>query len=100
MAIHNSTAIKTLSVHTGNVLPSKKKVPAANIADIAPVSKNITEKDFSLILSKPQQKIINDTLGYDKPSAKERGALNAYQQVANQEKREKIMASMSFHFVV
>lgn len=100
MAIYNNAAMKTLPVHSGNVLPPKKKAVITTLAEIAPVSQKVTNKDFSLVLSTPQQKTINDTLGYDKPSAKGRGALNAYHQVATQEKRDQIMATMSFHFVV
>ena len=53
-----------------------------------------------MILSEKQKDSLHQTLGYDQPGFKQRGALDAYMKVAVQEKREAIMESMSFHFVV
>ena len=52
------------------------------------------------MLSPQQEQTINDTINYDQPSAKSRSAIGAYQDVAIQEKRDQIIDSMSFHFVV
>ena len=103
MAIYNNLAASNIPINKGNVSSIKKNEQAAEIAKIRPVSEKEKENektDFSLVLSEELQQTINNTLGYDQPSAKERGAVEAYQQVATQEKREQVLESMSFHFVV
>lgn len=99
MAIHNNTTLVTNTVNTGKMAITKKSSPAS-ANEVAPVTKKAKSADFSMILSDKQKDSIHQTLGYDNPTAKQRGALDAYQQVAVQEKREEIINSMSFHFVV
>ncbi len=99
MAIQNNTTLVTKAIHTGKTaIPKKSSV--ASSSEVAPVTKKAKSADFSMILSEKQKDSIHQTLGYDQPSFKQRGALDAYQQVAVQEKREAIIDSMSFHFVV
>jgi len=99
MAIQNSTSIVTTTLNTGKTTLNKK-TSFASSSDIAPVSKKAKSADFSMILSEKQKDSIHQALGYDQPNNKQRGALDAYQKVAVQEKREEIINRMSFHFVV
>lgn len=99
MAIQNNTSLVTQTINTGKTTIAKQSLPTS-ISEVAPVTKKNKSADFSMILSDKQKDSIHQSLGYDKPSFKQRGALDAYQQVAAQEKREEIMDSMSFHFVV
>lgn len=100
MAIYNNIAMTNIPLNTGNVSQIKKNENSQQISEVAPVTKKSDTTEFSLVLSSQQEQSINDTLGYDQPSAKDRGALDAYQQVATQEKRDQLIESMSFHFVV
>ncbi|MDA7746838.1 hypothetical protein N8878_05845 [Psychromonas sp.] len=106
MAISNNVTMTNSPIRTGNLSQVKKNEQTSdNNSSISSVNnKASVEKSdnttFSMVLSKQQQDTINDTIGYDQPSAKERGAVDAYRQVATQEKREQVMDSMSFHFVV
>ncbi|MCW8994405.1 MAG: hypothetical protein OQK77_01185 [Psychromonas sp.] len=99
MAIHNNTTLVTKPINIGKTAITKKS-SSANISELAPVSKKAKSADFSMVLSKKQKDSLEQTLGYDQPGFKQRGAIDAYQQVAVQEKRDAIIASMSFHFVV
>ena len=99
MAIHNNTTLVTKPINIGKTAIAQKSSPA-NISDIAPVTKKAKSSDFSMVLSEKQKDSLEKTLGYDQPGFKQRGALDAYQQVATQEKRDEIINSMSFHFVV
>lgn len=99
MAINNNTTLVTKAINTGKTTIAKKS-SQASVTDIAPVTKKAKPATFSMILSDKQKDSIHQTLGYDQPSFKQRGALDAYQQVAVQEQREAIINSMSFHFVV
>ena len=99
MAIQNNTNLVTASINTGNVGITKKS-PQVSIGELAPVTKKAKSADFSMVLSQKQKDSLEQTLGYDQPSFKQRGALDTYQQVAGQEKRDAIIESMSFHFVV
>lgn len=102
MAIVNNTGFVTKPINTNNINKSSgsKAVNAANVSEVAPVVKKAKTEQFSMVLSEKQKDSLHETLGYDQPSPKQRGAVNAYLQVAAQEKRESIMESMSFHFVV
>ncbi|MEG3753465.1 hypothetical protein [Psychromonas arctica] len=103
MAIYNNLATNNIPINTGNVSQIKKSDKPSSAQDIAPVNVKVTAKEdtqFSLVLSEQQEQSINDTLGYDQPSAKDRDALDAYRQVSTQEKRDQLIESMSFHFVV
>lgn len=100
MAIYNNIAMTNIPINTGNVSQVKKNDNAPHVSEISPVTKKADSTEFSLVLSSQQEESINDTLGYDQPSAKGRGALDAYQQVATQERRDQLIESMSFHFVV
>lgn len=99
MAIHNNVATHNIPVNTGNLAQLKKSDKPSPVQDIVPI-KTKEDTQFSLVLSEQQEQSINDTLGYDQPSAKDRGALDAYRQVSTQEKRDQLIDSMSFHFVV
>lgn len=99
MAIYNNLATNNIPINTGNVSQVKKSDKPSPTADITPVSAK-ENTQFSLVLSEQQAQSINDTLGYDQPSSKDRDALDAYRQVATQEKRDELIDSMSFHFVV
>ncbi|WP_019615518.1 hypothetical protein [Psychromonas ossibalaenae] len=99
MAIQNNTSFVTRPVNTGKA-PTVKSSPQAGVSELAPVTKKAKSAEFSMILSEKQQDSLHKTLGYDQPGFKQRGAVDAYQQVAVQEQREAIMSSMSFHFVV
>lgn len=99
MAIHNNTNLVTQPINTGKTTIAKKSSPAS-VSDIAPVTKKAKSADFSMVLSEKQKNSIEQTLGYDQPGLKQRGAVAAYQQVAVQEQRDAIINSMSFHFVV
>ena len=100
MAIYNNIAMTNIPLNTGNVSQIKKNESSQQVSEVASVTKKSDTTEFSLVLSSQQEQSINDTLGYDQPSAKDRGALDAYQQVATQEKRDQLIESMSFHFVV
>ena len=99
MAIHNNTTLVTQPINTGKTTIAKKS-SQANISELAPVTKKAKSADFSMVLSQKQKDSLEQTLGYDQPGFKQRGALAAYQQVAVQEQRDAIINSMSFHFVV
>ena len=100
MAIYNNIAMTNIPLNTGNVSQIKKNENSQQVSEVVSVTKKSDTTEFSLVLSSQQEQSINDTLGYDQPSAKDRGALDAYQQVATQEKRDQLIESMSFHFVV
>jgi len=99
MAIVNNTTFvtKPLNVSKG---PTAKSIASANVSEVTPVVKKAKSEQFSMVLSEKQKDTLHQSLGYDNPSPKQLGAVNAYMQVAAQEKREAIMESMSFHFVV
>lgn len=99
MAINNNTTLVTKAINTGRTAITKKS-PQTSVSDIAPVTKKAKPANFSMILSEKQKNSLDQTLGYDQPTLKQRGALDAYQQIALQEQREAIINSMSFHFVV
>ena len=99
MAIQNNTSLHISPISVGKTTTAKKSSVTSS-SDIAPVTKKAPSANFSMILSEKQKESINKTLGYDQPNSKQRGALEAYQRVAVQEKRERIIDSMSFHFVV
>ena len=99
MAIQNNTNLVTPLINTGKVASSKKP-SQVSVSELAPVTKKAKSADFSMVLSQKQKDSLEQTLGYDQPSFKQRGALDSYQQVATQEKRDAIIESMSFHFVV
>jgi len=100
MAINNNVAMTNVPINSGNVSQVRKNDKTPPVSEISPVSEKTGSTQFTLVLSSEQQQSINDTIGYDQPSAKERGALDAYYQVATQEKRDQVIDSMSFHFVV
>jgi len=100
MAIYNNVAMPNIPLNTGNVSQVKKSDKTSDVNEIPVVSKKTNPDEFSLVLSTQQQQSLNDSLGYDQPSSKERDALDAYRDVAMQEKRDQIIESMSFHFVV
>lgn len=96
--VNNSTFVtKPINVSKG---ASTKSTASANVSEVAPVIKKAKTEQFSMVLSEKQKDTLYESLGYDQPSAKQRGAVNSYLQVAAQEKRESIMESMSFHFMV
>lgn len=99
MAIVNNTTFMTspINLHKGS---ATKSAPSANVNEVTPVVKKATSAQFSMVLSEKQKDTLHQSLGYDQPSPKQLGAVSAYTQVATQEKRESIMESMSFHFVV
>lgn len=99
MAIQNNINLATTPINT-NKAAIHKKSSQASVSELAPVIKKAKSAEFSMVLSQKQKDSLEETLGYDQPSFKQRGALDAYQQVAVQEKREAIIDSMSFHFVV
>ena len=99
MAIYNNLATNNIPINTGNMSQVKKNDKPSSSQEIVPVT-TIEQKQFSLALSEQQEQSINDTLGYDQPSAKDQDALNAYREVSIQEKRDQLTDSMSFHFVV
>ncbi len=98
--INNNTTFVTKPINTSKATSANKPQSRANVSEVAPVEKKAKSSQFSMVLSEKQKNTLHETLGYDQPSYKQRGAVNAYQQVAAQEQREAIMASMSFHFVV
>ena len=100
MAIHNNVAMTNVPINTGKLSQVKRNEKAPEVNEVTPVVKKANPNEFSLVLSTQQEESLNDTLGYDKPSAKDRGALDKYDEVANQQKRDEIIESMSFHFVV
>ena len=100
MAIHNNVAMNNQPINTGKLSQVKKNEKATEVNEIVPVVKKESPNKFSLVLTKQQEESLNDTLGYDQPSAKDRGSLDIYLEVANQQKRDEIIESMSFHFVV
>lgn len=100
MAIHNNVAMTNVPINTGKLSQVKRNDKPAEVNEVPPVVEKTIPNEFSLVLSAQQEETLNDTLGYDQPSAKERGALDKYYEVANQEKRDEIIESMSFHFVV
>ena len=99
MAIQNNTNLVTAPINTGKTAIARKS-SQASVSELAPVTKKAKSADFSMVLSQKQKDSLEKTLGYDQPSYKHRGAVNAYQQVAAQEKRDAVIESMSFHFVV
>ena len=99
MAIQNNVNLVTAPINTGKVEIAKKS-SQVSVSELAPVTKKAKSADFSRVLSQKQKDSLEQTLGYDQPGFKQRGALNTYQQVATQEKRDAIVESLSFHFVV
>ena len=99
MAIVNNTTFVTKPINISKGATAKS-APSANVSEVAPVAKKAKAEQFSMVLSEKQKDTLHQSLGYDQPSPKQLGAVNAYMQVAAQEKRESIMESMSFHFVV
>ncbi len=96
--VNNSTFVtKPLNVSKG---ASTNNTASANVGEVAPVVKKAKSEQFSMVLSEKQKDALHQSLGYDQPNSQQRGAVNTYMQVAAQEKRESIMESMSFHFVV
>jgi len=89
--------LNTTSISRGS---ATKSADAASVSEVSPVEEKTTSEQFSMVLSEKQKDSLHESLGYDQPSAKQRGAVNSYTQVANQAQRESIMESMSFHFVV
>lgn len=100
MAIYNNVAMTNIPLNKGNLSQVKKNEQTQIISEISPVSEKTDSADFSLVLSEQQKETINNTIGYDQPTAQERGAVDAYHQIATQEKRDQVIESMSFHFVV
>lgn len=99
MTIHNNTNFVTKAINSGQTTVNKK-LSTSIVSEVAPVTKKSKSADFSIILSDKQKDSLYKTLGYDQPDFKQRGAVDAYIKVAVQEKREAVMESMSFHFVV
>lgn len=99
MAIQNNTILTTPAITAGKSAITRKS-SQVSVSDIATVSKKPKSADFSMVLSKQQKESIDQALGYDQPGFKQRGALAAYQQVAQQDQRDVILNSMSFHLVV
>ncbi|PKF63617.1 hypothetical protein CW745_01865 [Psychromonas sp. psych-6C06] len=102
MAIVNNTGFINKPLHTHQVGKSatNKNVASSNVSEVTPVVKKAKAEQFSMVLSEKQKDTLHQSLGYDQPSPKQLGAVHAYMQVAAQEKRESVMESMSFHFVV
>ncbi|MEI6896674.1 MAG: hypothetical protein V5786_04130 [Psychromonas sp.] len=102
MAIVNNTNFVTKALNTSHINKSSnsKNVASENVREVVPVVEKTKPEPFSMVLSATQQDSLYDSLGYDQPSSKQMGAVNAYMRVAAQEKRESIMDSMGFHFVV
>ncbi|MCP5076926.1 MAG: hypothetical protein GY951_02560 [Psychromonas sp.] len=99
MAIVNNTTFVTKPINVSKGATAKSTT-SANVSEVTPVVKKAKSEQFSMVLSEKQKDTLHQSLGYDNPSPKQLGAVNAYIQVATQEKRESIMESMSFHFVV
>ena len=99
MAIVNNTTFMTSPINVSKGATAKA-ASSAHVNEVTPVVKKAKSEQFSMVLSEKQKDTLHQSLGYDQPSPKQRGAVNAYMQVAAQEKRESIMESMSFHFVV
>lgn len=97
MAIHNNTTLVTKAIQTSKTLQTQRSVQAS---EIAPVSKKTTSANVSMVLSDKQKDVLEELLGPDQPGLKQRGAVAAYQQVAQQAQREEIISSMSVHFIV
>ena len=102
MTIVNNTGFVTKPLNTTqiNKSASSKNAASSNVSEVAPVDKKTKSEQFSMVLSEKQKDTLHASLGYDQPSPKQAGAVNAYMKIAAQEKRETIMESMSFHFVV
>jgi len=103
MAIQNNIAKVSIPINSGNLSQVKKNEKAekpVTVNDVSPVTAKPNTNEFPLVLSEQQEATLNDTLGYDQPTAKGLGAIDSYQQVANQQKRDDIIDKMSFHFVV
>jgi len=102
MAIVNNTGFVNKPLNTNHVNKStgSKNVTATNVSEVLPVEKKAKSEQFSMVLSEKQKDTLHQSLGYDQPSAKQAGAMDAYHKVATQEQRDTIMESMSFHFVV
>jgi hypothetical protein len=102
MAIVNNTGFvaKPLNTTQINKSTSSKSTHSSNVSEVAPVEKKTKSEQFSMVLSEKQKDTLHESLGYDQPTPKQTGAVNAYMKIAVQEKREAIMESMSFHFVV
>ena len=99
MAIVNNTTFVTQPINVSKGATAKSTA-SANVNEVTPVVKKAKSEQFSMVLSEKQKDTLHQSLGYDQPSPKQLGAVNAYMQVAAQEKRDSIMESMSFHFVV
>ena len=99
MAIQNNTNFILQPVNVGKTSVTKKP-SETNVSELAPVVQKNKSAPSSMVLSKRQKDNLEETLGYDKPGHKERGALDIYHQVSTQKQREEIIDSMSFHFVV
>jgi uncharacterized FAD-dependent dehydrogenase len=103
MNINTNIAMSNIPIKTGNVSQVRKNDTAPTVNGVVSATENDVSNEsgsFSLVLTAQQEQTINDTIGYDQPSAKSRTAIDAYQDVAIQEKRDQIIDSMSFHFVV
>lgn len=100
MTINNNVAMTNVPINTGKLSQVKKNENTSEVNEVKSVEKKSNPNEFSLVLSTQQQESLNDSLGYDQPNAKGRGALESYYEVANQQKRDEIIDSMSFHFVV
>jgi len=100
MAIQNNTNLTTPPINHSRKVASLKNAPLTTGGEIVPISKKAKSADFSMVLSEKQKDALDNGLGYDKPDFKQRSALESYQKVSTQAKRDEIIESMSFHFVV
>jgi len=84
--------------------PTKKsavsKSPEKNEHVLPIITQTNNTPYSSLILSKKQDDHLYESLGYDDPSPQQRSAVNEYIKVSDQQQREEIIQSMSFHFIV
>ncbi|WP_413699334.1 hypothetical protein ACLKMH_17870 [Psychromonas sp. KJ10-10] len=82
MTIVNNTTFTTSPINV-NKGTSTKNASSANVSEVTPVVKKTKSEQFSMVLSEKQKDSLHQSLGYDNPSPKQLGAVNAYVQVAD-----------------
>jgi hypothetical protein len=101
----NIQSISTLSANPLIRTKSNKVNHSAFTDALRPVTKKAKSADFSMVMLDKQknelyEKLDHTKLGYDNPQPKQQKALNEYFKVSAQQKRDQIIESMSFHYVV
>ena len=101
MPVNNITSISTPI--TQSLKKGAVEKASAGISETQALPKIKSKNNaalFSMILSDKQDHSLYESLGYDQPLPKQRNAVNEYVKTANQQQRDQIIESMSFHFVV